>query len=250
MDTRASLLLRLKDPRDSAAWTEFDAIYRPMLYRYAKSQGLSDADAEDEVQRCMAAIQQIMGDFSYDPQKGRFKSWLRTMINNRCRNARRDRMAHHNRIQAAHHNRDIRQESPEETVDRIWMEEHLKHGLRSLRSEIDEVKFRAFEEYVVKERPVKDVCEALGLTPPQLYKIKWQVTHKLREHISSLLKGRGTCLSRYELQRYHAGELRAAEAEHVKAHLSACASCSERNSKLLANHDRLCNMLRSLDLES
>ena len=45
--TRASLLLRIRDPKDNAAWKEFDAIYRPMLQRFARTMGLGAADAED-----------------------------------------------------------------------------------------------------------------------------------------------------------------------------------------------------------
>ena len=51
--TRASLLLRIKDTRNTHAWAEFDAIYRPMLYRFARARGLDDAAAEDLVQHCI-----------------------------------------------------------------------------------------------------------------------------------------------------------------------------------------------------
>ena len=33
--TRPSLLLRIRDRGDAGAWRTFDAIYRPMLYRFA-----------------------------------------------------------------------------------------------------------------------------------------------------------------------------------------------------------------------
>jgi RNA polymerase sigma-70 factor (ECF subfamily) len=31
--TRASLLLRLRDPRDHDAWVEFVSLYEPVIYR-------------------------------------------------------------------------------------------------------------------------------------------------------------------------------------------------------------------------
>src|SRR5262249_39088714 len=43
--TRASLLVRLRDPQDQAAWTEFVDLYVPLIYNYARKQGLQDADA-------------------------------------------------------------------------------------------------------------------------------------------------------------------------------------------------------------
>ena len=52
-DTRPSLLVRLRDPRDDRAWTEFTAIYSPLIYRLACRKGFQDADAEDLVQEVL-----------------------------------------------------------------------------------------------------------------------------------------------------------------------------------------------------
>ena len=38
--TRRSLVLRLRDPRDEAAWAEFVEIYEPLVYRLARKKGL------------------------------------------------------------------------------------------------------------------------------------------------------------------------------------------------------------------
>ncbi len=44
--TRISLLKRVKDPDDAAAWREFHALYAPLLFRYARARALAlDADA-------------------------------------------------------------------------------------------------------------------------------------------------------------------------------------------------------------
>src|SRR5436190_5925581 len=37
--TRASLLLRLRDPHDGDAWKEFVGLYMPLVYGYARKQG-------------------------------------------------------------------------------------------------------------------------------------------------------------------------------------------------------------------
>ena len=92
MDTTLpSLLVRLKDRQDAAAWNTFDRIYRPMLHRFALSFGLDHADTEDIVQQCMSAVQERIATFDYDREKGKFKSWLRIMMNNKIRNLLRDR---------------------------------------------------------------------------------------------------------------------------------------------------------------
>ena len=52
-DTRPSLLVRLCDPKDDRAWTEFTAIYSPLIYRFACRKGFQDADAADLVQEVL-----------------------------------------------------------------------------------------------------------------------------------------------------------------------------------------------------
>ena len=39
-ETRHSLLVRLKDPRDQAAWGTFVVAYRPVIYRMARRRGI------------------------------------------------------------------------------------------------------------------------------------------------------------------------------------------------------------------
>lgn len=186
--TRISLLLRIKDVEDADAWAEFDAIYRPMLSRFAAARGLQQADVEDVVQHCMAAIHTHIETFEYDRQKGRFKAWLRTIVNNRIKNIarkRREGIAESGDLKRLK----AREPAVEEVFDRVWMEEHLKHALRLLRLEMDETTLAAYEAYAVRGRPAEDVCRDLGVSTSQLYKIKWRVTRKLGEIMKALLEG-------------------------------------------------------------
>jgi RNA polymerase sigma-70 factor (ECF subfamily) len=186
--TRPSLLLRIRDQADTQAWRIFDAIYRPMLCRFARAAGLSDADAEDIAQQCLTTVARRIGEFAYDPQKGRFKSWLRTMVNNRVRNLLRDRREHQagprqfERVQE-------REPSPDEVFDKIWMEEHLWHCLRELRAEVGETTYKAFQSYVIEQCPVEKVCSELNITPSNLYTIKWRMTERVAAKMKELLDG-------------------------------------------------------------
>jgi RNA polymerase sigma factor (sigma-70 family) len=184
--TRVSLLLRIRDRRDARSWEEFDGLYRPMLYRFAVMRGLDHAEAEDVVQHCMTVIQEHIARFDYDPRKGRFKGWLRTMVHNRVRNLLRDR--HEQTAESQDFKRDqAREQPPEEMFDRVWMEEHLKHCLLLMRNEVEEASFAAFRLYVIEERPVDEVCKELNMTTNQLYKVKWRLTQKLAEKMKELM---------------------------------------------------------------
>ena len=186
--TRPSLLLRIRDRSDTGAWRTFDTIYRPMLYRFARARCLNAADAEDITQQCLATILDRIKEFSYDPQKGRFKGWLRTLVNNRVRNLLRDRHEQQGRaadFQAAQQ----REPEPESAFDRIWAEEHLWHCLRELRGEVAEKTYLAFQRYVIEEQPLEEVCRELGLAPNNVYTIKWRLTERVAARMRELVDG-------------------------------------------------------------
>jgi RNA polymerase sigma-70 factor (ECF subfamily) len=75
-ETRASLILRLRDAADVAAWDEVVAVYGPLVFRMAQKQGLQPTDAEDAVQEVFAAVARSVDQWTQQSHKGRFRSWL------------------------------------------------------------------------------------------------------------------------------------------------------------------------------
>ena len=184
--TRASLLIRIRNRDDQAAWSQFDSIYRPMLFRFARARGMGETEAEEIAQQCMTAIQGHIGGFDYDPGKGRFKSWLSTVVHNLVNSALR----HRREVQAATHDfRGLRDRgpTPEELFDNLWRQEHLRHCLRLIRSEVEESTFQVFVAFVMEEQPLEDVCEHFALTPNHVRVIKSRMTQRLRRRMVELL---------------------------------------------------------------
>jgi RNA polymerase sigma factor (sigma-70 family) len=75
-ETRNSLLMRLHDRRDIAAWDQFVTIYGPLVFRLARSKGFQDSDAHDIVQEVMIAVSKAIHRWEPDRTKGRFRDWL------------------------------------------------------------------------------------------------------------------------------------------------------------------------------
>ena len=74
-ETRASLLLRLRDRDQELVWSEFIAIYEPVIYRFARGKGLQDADALDVCQDVFVSVEKSISNF--DPERGgTFRGWL------------------------------------------------------------------------------------------------------------------------------------------------------------------------------
>src|SRR4051812_19954117 len=80
--TRPSLLLRLRDPADAAAWGTFVDVYGPLVYGHGRRRGLRHEDAEDVTQRVVARVATAIRSFDYKPDLGRFRHWLGTVVRN------------------------------------------------------------------------------------------------------------------------------------------------------------------------
>src|SRR5262249_20305144 len=83
--TRASLLLRIRDPGDTAAWQAFVNVYAPLMYRHCRPRGLPDADAADLTKGILFQVSRSIQTFESRPEQGRFRDWLGTVTENKVR---------------------------------------------------------------------------------------------------------------------------------------------------------------------
>jgi len=183
--TQASLLLRVRDHADSGAWEEFVALYRPLLMRYARARGLAVEDAEDVTQHCLTAVTRKISDFEYDPVRGRFRGWLKKMVNNRVAtllSRRRERNAGSAELRRPQE----REKEPEAVWEQVWLEEHLRYCCEHVSGEVRPHTYEAFRRVAVEQQPVREVCEALALTPNQVYVAKSRVSRRLQDMMKTI----------------------------------------------------------------
>ncbi len=178
--TRASLLIRIKNARDTDAWTQFHDLYAPLIYRYARGRGLGREDAEDVRSKCYEAIVRQIPTFDYNKAKGGFKAWLRTMVDRRVIDLfrkRREQQADTGDLRGLEDN----QPSPDEVWEKQWKHQHIKYCVELLRREVSQQTFEAFFMVVIDERPVAEVCDALGMNRNQIYKAKERMLRRVRK---------------------------------------------------------------------
>lgn len=83
-DTPQTLLRKIAEYAngdDAAEWAKFTELYEPVIRMYvAQSGGVGDADADDIVQDVFVRLVGVLRNGEYKPAKGRFRSYLATMV--------------------------------------------------------------------------------------------------------------------------------------------------------------------------
>lgn len=183
--TRGSLLLRIKNMNDREAWREFHALYAPLLYRYARRRGLSQADAEEARDQCLEVIARKIPAFEYDKEKGGFKNWLHRIVDNKVVDLLRKRRE---KIADSGDFRELRdpKPSPREVWEQQWRNEHLKYCVEKARTRVSDRNFQVFHLLVLDGCTVEEVCTNLGLNPNQVYKAKARVLKRVAQMMADL----------------------------------------------------------------
>jgi RNA polymerase sigma factor (sigma-70 family) len=74
--TGSTLLVLLRDPADPQAWKAFVQRYTPVVAAWCRRWKLQNADIQDVTQEVLLKLAKHLGQFPYDPAKGRFRDWL------------------------------------------------------------------------------------------------------------------------------------------------------------------------------
>jgi len=189
--TRASLLARLGDPQDRAAWQEFVALYGSLVYGFARNRGLQDADAADLTQEVFLAVAQAADRWKYDPKQGTFRGWLYGITRNKI--AKFLKRRHLQPVGSGDTNAQQRlDEQPDLGPDpqAAWELEFQKQLFRVAAAKIEgsfaPTTWQAFWRTAVEGKNAGVVAKELGLSVGAVYVAKSRVLARLIEEMQRL----------------------------------------------------------------
>ena len=190
LQTRASLLLRIRNPHDERAWSEFVRLYAPLIHAYGMKHGLQDADAADLAQDTLRNVLRAIPEFVYDPGRGSFRGWLCTIARNEIR-----RFAHRRAKQTDgtgdSNVRAILDEQPDrEPHPAEWDHEYrlnlFRWAAERVRAEFRASTWQAFWRTAVGGADAAAVAAELGLTVGAVYIARSRVTARIRQEIQTV----------------------------------------------------------------
>jgi RNA polymerase sigma-70 factor (ECF subfamily) len=76
VNTRRSLISRLRNLEDRDSWQDFFDTYWKLIYSVARKAGLTESEAEEVVQETTATVARCIQDYQYDRKRCSFKNWL------------------------------------------------------------------------------------------------------------------------------------------------------------------------------
>ena len=187
--TRASLLLRLRDLRDEAAWGEFVDLYGPVVYGFARKQGLQDADAADLGQEVLRAVAGAITRLDYDPRRGSFRNWLFTVVRSKLSNWRRAQR-HRPQDPGATAAEVLLEQCPaperqEAEWEAEWEQRVFAWACAEVRRHVTDTTWQAFWRTAIEDQPGKQVADDLGLSVAAVYLAHGRVLARLKELVRS-----------------------------------------------------------------
>jgi RNA polymerase sigma-70 factor (ECF subfamily) len=187
--TRASLVLRLRDPCDETAWRDFVELYAPVIYGYLRKQGLQDADAADLGQDALAAVVGAIGRLEYDRDRGSFRNWLFTIVRNRLSNWRRSQKCRP--LDGGHGSAAPLEQMPapdtsESAWNTEWEQRIFAWACTQVRRDVSETSWQAFWRSAIENQPGKQIAAELGLSVAAVYQAHSRVLSRMKALVQSV----------------------------------------------------------------
>jgi RNA polymerase sigma factor (sigma-70 family) len=188
--TGSLLLLLLGNPSDADCWSAFVDRYAPKIYGWCRKRGLQEVDAEDVTQEVLTQLVQKLGAFRYDPNKGSFRGWLKTLTHHAwcdfLEKRRRAGMGDANPEVLARLETLEGREDLATALAEVFDLELLAEAEARVQLQVSPRDWKIFRSLAVDGRPGPDMARELGMTVTAVLMAKSRVQQKLRQEVRRL----------------------------------------------------------------
>ena len=183
--TSATLMSRLRNPKDAAAWDDFQRVYAGLIAHWMRSYGLSNADTEGLVQDVLL---DLVGKFwggrlVYDPARGSFRAYLCVTVRHRVFNLLRKRKRtpqHLSLMEGADEAAFAGDAGRSEIESRFVLA-----CLDAIRPKFDDVTWQCFILTVFHRLKAKVVAARLGLAGPKADRRVYKYAENVRAELQA-----------------------------------------------------------------
>ena len=192
LSTRFSLLLNLRDLANRKSGGEFVETYTPVISNTIRRYRVSSSDADDILQEVLLQMSKTIQRYDQDPNKGKFRSYLRQVTANKVKDYSRKRS---NNVAFLENPALI---AENEIHQEIWNDELnrslFRIALSRVKQQSKELTWNCFEQHVLRERNAETVAEECETSLNAVYINSSRTLTRVRE-MSLKLKREHDCES-------------------------------------------------------
>lgn len=199
--TSVTLLLRVRKTEDQEAWTRFVERYGPQILAWCRRCHLQDSDAADVAQEVLIRLVRAMGSFAYEPGRGSFRGWLKTVTHNAVRDLVNDCRRHGRGAGDTHALQtlaDVCDEAASEELERRitqqYEQELLQEAEVRVQARVQPHTWQAYHQTAVGQQAPQTVAEELGMSVAEVYVARSRVLKMLSEEVERLDSSAKDCV--------------------------------------------------------
>ena len=183
LDTRETLLIKIRDQQNAEAWYQFVDIYAPLIQAYLLRRGVESWDVADIVQDVLWKVTQKIADFDYNTQRGKFRAWLLTVTRHHLFDYwaadRGDRAA--GGSSALQIFQDVAVANADENAwEQDYRQRVLNYALEHVHREISPLHWNVFCATAIDGKSPQEVARSTGMSVGAIYVAKSRVIKRLR----------------------------------------------------------------------
>ena len=179
-----TIVRRVQEDGSEESWERFVLRYEYVIVEYAIAAGLRPDQADDLRQSVFVELVKILPTLTIDPNRGSFRSILRTIVKRRTI----DLIRLHYRdadLKAGLSALSTRNDNPE--WDLAWKSGLMRQALSEVAQLVNPDTFQAFELTTISGVPAKEVAKLLGMSVDSVYQSKRRVKASAELHYKRLI---------------------------------------------------------------
>ncbi len=190
-ETRASLIARICDRKDDAAWTEFVTIYLPVIERFVHRKGLQHADTAEVVQEVLSRVAQSIETWDQNQPQSTFRGWLYRITRNLTIDFLRKKKVE--RAKSGGQQDCLEEVACPMKSDSLEFRDEFERELfqwaaAKVKPLFKPANWQAFWSSTVEGKPIEDVAHSLGLDCSAVYVARSRIMSKLAKLIQDRMQ--------------------------------------------------------------
>jgi len=187
-ETRHTLIQRARDLDDEDAWRDISDYYRGFVYAILRKMMVNDAALDDLNQEVLISLMSKLK--QYDQTKGKFRSWLGTLVSNHVKNHFRSNASESRKrnsyAEAVLSDEPEHQSTLTSLIEKEWSD-YVTH--RALEQVKDSFQGKALEVFTLSlaGKTMQEIEQLTELKPSSIYTLRNRVKAEMVSTIKTII---------------------------------------------------------------